>query len=156
MAKIFLLDSERCNGCRLCEIVCSVTKEGVSDPSRSRIRVCGWDTEGMYLPLVCLHCENPLCASVCPVIGIQRDDELNRVVADNDRCVTCRACVSICPHGGLTFDSKDRKILRCDLCGGDPACAKVCEPNAIQYVDSDVAVMTKKRSGAKRICELIL
>ena len=152
MPKIIVVDPDRCNGCRLCEIVCSVKKEGVSDPSRSRIRIIEWETAGAYLPLICQHCEEPVCESVCPVIAIEHDEILGRVNADSDSCVHCHSCVSACPLGGLVFDVKDQKVLRCDLCNGDPACVKYCETGAIQFVESDQMQKWKKHHFARKLC----
>ncbi len=151
MPKIIVVDPERCNGCRLCEIVCSVKKEGVSDPSQSRIRIIDWETEGVYLPLICQHCEEPVCESVCPVIAIERDEVSGQVEADEEACVSCRSCVSTCPLGGLGFDINTQKVLRCDLCNGDPVCVMCCETGAIQFVESDQMQKRKKHHLAKKL-----
>jgi carbon-monoxide dehydrogenase iron sulfur subunit len=151
MAKIMVVDHERCTGCRLCEMVCSVKKEAASDPSRSRIHVIKWEMEGFYLPMFCQHCEEPLCAAVCPVNAVEREESSGRVVVDHDRCVGCRACVSACPLGGVGFDNRGKKVLRCDLCEGDPTCVKYCDTRAIQYLEADQVQLRKKRSAAEKL-----
>lgn len=150
MSKIMTVEQEKCTGCRLCEMACSVKQEGVSDPSRARIRVIELEEEASYLPLFCQHCDEPLCTGVCPVNAIQRDDSLWRFFVDQDLCVGCRACVSVCTLGGVGFDEKGRKVLRCDLCGGDPSCVKFCVPRAIQFVDRDKVQIKKKGLLAER------
>lgn len=150
MIKILMIDAEKCDGCGKCELECSAIKEGLSHASLSRIRIYEWDNE-TYLPLVCHQCENPLCETVCPVNAIYRDETLGRVVADADRCVKCRSCVSACPHGAIRFHPMTNRVMRCDLCDGDPACVKVCEPKAIQFVDCDVAESKKRYSSAMKI-----
>jgi Fe-S-cluster-containing hydrogenase component 2 len=35
--KIMITDPEKCTGCRLCEVVCSVKHNGVSNPTLARI-----------------------------------------------------------------------------------------------------------------------
>ena len=66
MAKVLIVDPEKCNGCRKCEMVCSVKHQGISNPALSRIRVIQWEKEGFYLPMHCQHCQNPPCMAVCP------------------------------------------------------------------------------------------
>lgn len=156
MGKIMVVDHEKCTGCRLCEMVCSVKKEGASDPSRARTHVIKWEMEGLYVPMFCQHCEEPLCAAVCPVRAIQRDESSGRVRVDKERCVGCRSCLSACPFGAIGWDEKKKKVLRCDLCHGDPTCVKYCETKAIQFVDADKAAMLKKRSAAERLHKALL
>ena len=151
MSKIMVVDHERCTGCRLCEMVCSVKKEGVSDPTRARIHIIKWEMEGFYLPMFCQHCDEPLCAAVCPVNAVQRDDSLGRVIVDHDLCIGCRACISTCPLGGVGYDDKERRIIRCDLCDGDPSCVKYCETSTIQFIESNLVQIQKKRSAAERL-----
>ncbi|MBN1615609.1 MAG: 4Fe-4S dicluster domain-containing protein [Deltaproteobacteria bacterium] len=151
MAKVLVLDSERCLGCKLCEIVCSVKKERVSDPSRSRIRVLRWERGQEALPVFCQHCEEPLCALVCPVDAIKREESTGLVVPDREICVGCGGCVSICPMLGAGFDNREHKALRCDLCQGDPACVKCCPTGALRYVDSDQSQIDRKRAAARKL-----
>ena len=89
MAKVLTADFEKCTGCRLCELVCSVKHEGVSNPSRSRLKVEKWEWEGLYIPMLCQQCEDAPCKSVCPVKAISRDEELGRLTgADIGLAVT--------------------------------------------------------------------
>lgn len=155
MAKIMTVDHERCTGCRLCEMVCSVKKEGASDPARARIHVIKWEMEGLYVPMFCQHCEEPLCAAVCPVRAIERDESAGRVRVDRDKCVGCRSCLSVCPFGAIGWDQVKKKVLRCDQCHGDPTCVKYCQTKAIQYVDADRAVLMRKRKAAERLYRAI-
>ena len=151
MSKILVVDHERCTGGRICEIVCSVKNEHQSDPSRARIQVIKWEMEGYNLPMVCQHCEVPLCASVCPVNAIFRDNSRGVVVTDDNLCIGCRACLSICPLGGISFDGKGKKILRCNHCQGDPTCVKFCDTKALQYIDEEQLASVQKRSKAIKL-----
>ena len=40
MERILKVEYQKCTGCRLCELVCSVTHDGISNPSRSRVKGC--------------------------------------------------------------------------------------------------------------------
>jgi anaerobic carbon-monoxide dehydrogenase iron sulfur subunit len=151
MAKVLMINYEKCTGCRLCELVCAVVHDGISNPARSRIKVMKWESEGLYIPMTCQQCQDAPCMNVCPVKAISRDEKLGYVKIDYDICIGCRACVSACPFGAMNFNSTDRKVFKCDLCEGDPQCVRFCEVNAIEYVDADDSSLLKKREAAERI-----
>jgi len=151
MAKVLYIDHEKCTGCRLCELVCAVSHDGVSNPTRSRIRVLKWESEGVYIPMTCQQCQDAPCMNVCPVSAISRDEELGRVSVDYDACIGCRSCVSVCPFGAMHFNSIDRRVLKCDVCDGDPQCVRFCEVNAVSFVEADDVALLKSRKAANRV-----
>lgn len=155
MEKMIVVDSEKCTGCRMCEMVCSVKQEGASNPSRARIAVVKWESEGYYLPMLCQQCEDAPCAAACPVKAISHDKQLASVCVDYDKCIGCKLCVSVCPFGGMGYDVVGRKVIKCDQCDGDPTCVKFCDPGALQFVDVNKASMKKKRDAGKNLSELM-
>jgi carbon-monoxide dehydrogenase iron sulfur subunit len=150
MAKVLMINYEKCTGCRQCELVCSVSHEGVSNPSRSRINVIKWESEGLYIPMTCQQCEDAPCMAICPVKALSRDQALDYVKVDYDVCIGCRSCVAVCPFGAAAFDVIGKKIIKCDLCEGDPQCVRFCDVKAIEYVDADRLNREKKREAAKK------
>lgn len=150
MAKVLMLDYEKCTGCRLCELVCSVKHEGVSNPARSRIKIVKWEWEGRYVPMSCQQCESAPCQAVCPVKAISRNEEMGRVEVDYDICIGCRMCIAVCPFGAMCFDPLAKKVIKCDFCDGDPQCARFCEPKAVQYVDATEVSRVKQLAAAEK------
>ena len=150
MGKILAIDYEKCTGCRICEQVCTVKHEGVVNPSRARIKIIKWESEGRYVPMSCQQCQSAPCMSICPVKALSRDESLNRVMVDYDVCVGCRMCVAICPFGAMKFDAQVQKVIKCDFCDGDPQCARFCETKAVQYVDASLQNLTKQISVADK------
>lgn len=155
MAKIISVDPTKCAGCRTCELVCSVKNEGIANPYLARIHVVKWEFECFEIPMVCRQCDNPFCMAVCPVKAITRDENLGRVVVDYNRCIGCRACVQACPFGGMKYDTRKQRVVKCELCDGDPTCVKFCSTQALQYVDPAQLDIKKKRESASRGYELI-
>ena len=155
MQKILLVDSEKCTGCRACEMVCSVKHEGVSNPTRSRIHVIKWEAEGLALPMICQQCESPPCMAVCPKDAISHDEELGRVTVDYDLCIGCKMCITACPFGGMGIDIVTRQVIKCDLCDGDPTCVRFCDPGALQYVPAASVNLIKKRDTGLKLSEVM-
>jgi anaerobic carbon-monoxide dehydrogenase iron sulfur subunit len=151
MAKALHVDHQKCTGCRLCELVCAVSHDGISNPSRSRIRVMKWEAEGLYVPMSCQQCEDAPCLNVCPVKAISRDAETDRVSVDYDICIGCRSCVAVCPFGAMNYNSTDKKVFKCDHCDGDPQCVRFCDVKAVDYIEADEISTSKRRRAAERV-----
>ena len=151
MEKILSIDYQKCTGCRLCELVCAVFHDGVSNPMRSRIKVMKWEHEGLYIPVSCQQCEDAPCLNVCPVKAISRDENLQYVKVDYDICIGCRSCVAVCPFGAMSYNAKDKQVFKCDLCDGDPQCVRFCDRKAVDFVESADVSVDKKRHAAERV-----
>ena len=155
MEKVLVIDHEKCTGCRLCELVCSVKHEGVSNPSRARIKIVKWEMEGKMIPVTCQQCDDAPCMAVCPVQAISRNVSTGVVQVDYDTCIGCRVCMSACPFGAMGFDWVQNHVIKCDLCGGDPQCANFCETGAIQFVEKSSLNSLKQRKSAAAIIEVM-
>ena len=149
--KVLMINPEKCTGCRLCELVCAVKHDGISNPSRSRIRVMKWEMDGVYIPMACQQCQDAPCMGVCPAGALSRNDELNRVEVDYNKCIGCRSCVSVCPFGAMAFNPIDRQVFKCDLCDGDPQCVRFCSVNCLEYVNADDVALLKKKTAAEKL-----
>jgi Fe-S-cluster-containing hydrogenase component 2 len=122
----------------------------VSNPSRSRISVVKWEAEGLYIPVACQQCEDAPCKAVCPVKAISRDPDLDYVKVDYGACIGCRLCVAVCPFGVMNFDAVGNKVIKCDLCDGNPTCVRFCDMKAVDYVDTARLSSVKKKEAAQR------
>jgi Fe-S-cluster-containing hydrogenase component 2 len=151
--KVLKIEHEKCTGCRLCELVCAVEHAGVSNPMRSRIRVMKWEHEGIYVPVACQQCEDAPCAAGCPRKALTRNEATGAVDLDYDLCIGCRTCVSVCPFGAMHFDSLGHRVVKCDLCDGDPQCARFCEVQAVSFVDAGDISLERKRAAARRLVD---
>ncbi len=155
MTKMLVVDHLKCTGCRLCEVACSVNKNGVSNPARARIAVIGWEDVCLGIPMMCQQCELAPCESVCPVGALTRDEDIGRVFLNYDLCIGCKFCVAACPFGAMGIDTADRRVVKCDLCDGDPMCVKFCETKALQFLDASQAKTAKMRLATTGLFELI-
>jgi len=152
--RVLVVDQQKCTGCRQCELVCSVYHTGSSNPSRSRIKVVKWEHAGIYLPLICNHCEKAYCLEVCPTKACHREPELNnRVVIDKKLCIGCKTCIMACPFSHPFFDIKEQVTVKCDYCDGDPQCVAFCYAKALFFTDADKIQMSKKREAANKFLE---
>jgi anaerobic carbon-monoxide dehydrogenase iron sulfur subunit len=153
LEKQFVIDVSKCTGCQMCEMACSLEKEGECNRAYSRIRVVKLN-EGVDIPVVCLQCEDPVCEKICPVKAVTRDSN-GALIIDYASCIECKKCVVSCPIGAVWLDPRSKKILKCDLCNGDPTCVKFCQPKAIDFVKKDAVDIVKKRIAARNTLESV-
>jgi formate dehydrogenase iron-sulfur subunit len=105
---------------------------------------------------VCKHCTHAGCLDVCPTGSLFRT-EFGTVVVQEDICNGCGYCVPACPFGvldkrhlprkdddaplalPLLSKKEDGRVWKCTLCydrlkgGHEPACAKACPTDSIQF-----------------------
>jgi len=87
---------------------------------------------------VCKHCTHAACLDVCPTGSLFRT-EFGTVVVQEDICNGCGYCVSACPYGVIDQRTGDGRVWKCTLCydrlgvGAEPACAKACPTDSIQF-----------------------
>lgn len=130
---VLWVNSDKCTGCRTCEMICSFVHLGFFSRLGSGITVVRSGEKSIYTPVLCIHCDDPPCLPVCPVEAISKDDETNMVILDDQACIGCKKCMKACPYGAISYVPQTRKVIKCDLCGGIPMCAEYCEPKAIEW-----------------------
>ena len=144
--KQLLIKPEKCIGCRTCELVCSFGHYGQFNPKMANVKVFEYEKAAVAIPVMCLQCEEPSCMKVCPVHAISRDEN-GAVVMDPRKCIGCKMCMNACPLGNISYHPAVGKVFKCDLCGGDPKCAKYCPGEAIVFVDTDTTDERRKAVG---------
>ncbi|HTF58829.1 MAG TPA: 4Fe-4S dicluster domain-containing protein [Actinomycetes bacterium] len=91
---------------------------------------------------VCKHCSSAACLEVCPTGALFRT-EFGTVVVQPDVCNGCGYCVPACPFGVIDRREDDGRAFKCTLCydrlhdGLEPACAKACPTDSIQFGELD-------------------
>ncbi|GAB2998321.1 4Fe-4S dicluster domain-containing protein [Amycolatopsis acidiphila] len=104
---------------------------------------------------VCKHCTHAGCLDVCPTGALFRT-EFGTVVVQQDICNGCGYCVSGCPYGVIDRREDDGRAWKCTLCydrlqdGLEPACAKACPTDSIQFGELDEL----RERAARRVEEL--
>jgi formate dehydrogenase iron-sulfur subunit len=104
----------------------------------------------IFMSDVCKHCTNAGCMDACPTGALIRT-EFETVVLQPDVCNGCGYCVPACPFGVVDRDPQDGRAAKCTLCydrlqdGMEPACAKSCPTDSIQFGPYDELVDTAQR-----------
>jgi Fe-S-cluster-containing dehydrogenase component len=134
----FFLDPNRCIGCRACVQACS---ECDTHRGHAMIHLEYVDRahSTQTVPVVCMHCDEPTCAEVCPADAIKKGEDGVVRSALKARCVGCSNCVLACPFGVPKMHSDFDLMMKCDLCydrtsvGKRPMCATVCPSGALFF-----------------------
>src|SRR3989441_11424248 len=134
----FFIDQSRCIGCQACVQACA---ECDTHRGRSMIHLEFVDRASTTQtgPVVCMHCEDPTCAMVCPADAIKQDE--NGIVHSSmkSRCIGCSNCVLACPFGVPRYVAAIDQMMKCDMCfdrtsaGKKPMCATVCPSQALYF-----------------------
>jgi len=129
----FIVTPSLCTGCRTCELACSFAHQVDGKPGHTRIVIRSGKAPDLWIPVVCLQCDDPACVKSCLVDALRRNPETGAVELNQEKCVKCMACVAACPFGCSLLDSQHNMIVKCDLCGGDPVCAHFCPSKALSF-----------------------
>ena len=156
----FFTDTSVCIGCKACEVACKewnqvpedgLTLTGMSYDNTAGLSADSWrhvafietsDPDGDFSWLmssdVCKHCTHAACLDVCPTGALFRT-EFGTVVVQADVCNGCGYCIPACPYGVINQRKDDGRAFKCTMCydrlgaGLEPACAKACPTDSIQF-----------------------
>ena len=138
----FFIDPNRCIGCQSCLQACT---ECDTHRGESMIHLEYVDRQSSVqtVPVICMHCDQPTCAEVCPADAIKRTEDGVVQSARKPRCIACGNCVSACPFGVPEVYEARKIMMKCDMCydrtsvGKKPMCATVCPSQALFFGTRD-------------------
>lgn len=165
-----VIDLRRCVGCNACTIACKQSNGTPPDMFFSHVSLREEGTypnaRAVYTPMLCGHCEEAACVSVCPTGASYRDED-GVVQIDHERCIGCKYCIAACPYEVRTFlgeriegyfpecglTEQERtmyerfepgKVYKCDFCRSKgytdaegPSCVRACPGDARVFGDLD-------------------
>lgn len=151
MQKLLVFNVGKCTGCKTCEMACSLSQTGICNPAGSRRRTIHFDEDILDIPMQCQQCDVAACMNICPTGAITLEEATGAKIIQYTKCIGCKMCMLACPFGAISVDPIAKKVIKCDLCGGDPTCAKFCPTKAIEYVTADVYGLTRQREAVKEL-----
>jgi Fe-S-cluster-containing dehydrogenase component len=134
----FFIDPSRCIGCQACVHACTECDTHRGD-SMIHLEFVDRGQSLQTVPVVCMHCEQPTCAEVCPADAIKRTGDGVVQSAHKPRCIACGNCVLACPFGVPELFPDRQIMMKCDMCydrssvGKKPMCATVCPSQALFF-----------------------
>ena len=148
----FFIDPSRCIGCQACVQACSEcdTHKGHSMIHLEYVNR-GYSTQ--TVPVVCMHCDSPTCAEVCPADAIKKSGDGVVQTARKPRCIACNNCVLACPFGVPKMNTEAELMMKCDMCydrtseGKKPMCATVCPSQALFFGTRAEIIELRPRSA---------
>lgn len=158
MSKAILYDATLCIGCKQCEQGCA---EENKLPYDDKIAAEAFQSEhkfttvltrdDKYMRRLCMHCEEPACASVCPVGALHKTKE-GPVAYDVWKCIGCRYCMVACPFNQPKYEwgALNPRVRKCIMCpnrlaaGKPTACAESCPTGATKFGEREELVQEAK------------
>jgi len=134
----FFIDANRCIGCQACVQACTECDTHRGE-SMIHLEYIDRASSVQTVPVVCMHCDQPTCAEVCPADAIKRTADGVVQSARRPRCIACGNCVMACPFGVPEVYENRQLMMKCDMCydrtsiGKKPLCATVCPSQALFF-----------------------
>ncbi len=108
---------------------------------------------GAEFPHFCTQCDDYPCVKSCSADALSVNKDTGAVSVDREKCTNCGLCIDACPGNVPHIHPTEQYAVICDLCEGDPQCAKVCQEggwNALRIVTKG----SEKNMGRNRAYKL--
>ena len=142
--KRIVIDVNKCNGCRGCEVICSAfhaaPRYSSNNPARSRIRVICDPLSDIYIPVYAGEYTAAECAG--------RD----KYLIDGKEYEECAFCRASCPSRDLFKEPDSGLPLKCDMCESDPT---LDEPMCVKWCLADALTFEVREEEIKEVTEAV-
>ena len=158
--KGLLIDLTKCIGCEACVYACKEANN-LPDTEEHQLSSTAYtvvkEKDDTYYRQMCMHCDEPTCASVCPVKAFEKTEE-GAVIYHDEKCLGCRYCMQACPFGVPAYEwNKTLPLVRkCTMClerqkdGKVTACTEACPTGATIFGDrAELIQEARKRIEAQ-------
>jgi formate dehydrogenase iron-sulfur subunit len=152
MKPAILTDLTMCAGCKACTWACKEVNGLSREDGGVRLSATTYTAvekrAGLNVKRQCMHCEEPACASACPV-GALYKSKAGPVLYDVDKCIGCRYCMIGCQFQIPTYEwhSNVPRVQKCIFCaekrlakGLQPACTAACPTGATKFGNREALI----------------
>ncbi|MDR3053025.1 MAG: 4Fe-4S dicluster domain-containing protein [Coriobacteriales bacterium] len=150
----FYFDSDKCTGCKTCQVACKETYGLPTDTLWRKVpnyQGGSWKLDeatgiyeaqnvfGYFVSMACNHCAAPACVAVCPVAALEKNGETGIVSLDERLCIGCGSCETACPYSAPSLWEAKGIFTKCDMCsalvaeGDVPVCVSGCLMRALDF-----------------------
>ena len=148
----FFVDPNRCIGCEACVQACSECDTHKGTPM-IHLEYVDRANSPQTAPVICMHCDSPTCAEVCPADAIKKTADGVVQSAKKERCIGCNNCGLACPFGVPKVEVTGIELMmKCDMCydrtseGLKPMCASVCPSQCLFFGTKEEIEALRPRS----------